>query len=145
MSFLLDAAGYKNFTKLYPYKLPSKWVISSWFSYKTIFLVTSTVFKEFRQHGIPYLFFTSVHSVCGTELVKIPQNHTEFRGAEVRLVPRNIAKFCLSNFDFLQKNLTSDFNTKKTSFLYEFIAYILHTEFRTKNSTEFRGSKVTFA
>jgi hypothetical protein len=50
------------------------------------------VFTEFREHGILYLFFTSVHSVCGTELAKIPQNYTEFRVVKFRIVPRNSAE-----------------------------------------------------
>jgi hypothetical protein len=58
-------------------------------------LVRPSVFTEFRQHGIPYVFFTSVHSVGGTELVKIPRNYTEFRVADVRIVPQNFAKFSL--------------------------------------------------
>jgi hypothetical protein len=42
----------------------------------------SRVFTEFRQHGIPYIFGTSLYSVCYTELSKIPRNYTEFRVTE---------------------------------------------------------------
>jgi hypothetical protein len=38
-------------------------------------------------------FFTSVHSVCYTELPKIPRNYTEFRVTECCLIPRNSAEF----------------------------------------------------
>jgi hypothetical protein len=54
------------------------------------------VSTEFRQHGIPNVFFTSVHSVCYTELPKIPRNYTEFRSrnaAEFRGIPRNSVMF----------------------------------------------------
>jgi hypothetical protein len=47
------------------------------------------VFTEFRQHGITYLVFSSVHSVSGTELAKIPRKYTEFRVAEFHVLPRN--------------------------------------------------------
>jgi hypothetical protein len=36
----------------------------------------------------PVHFFTSVHSICGTELAKIPRNYTEFRVAELHIVPQ---------------------------------------------------------
>jgi hypothetical protein len=51
------------------------------------------VLTEFRQREIMFLFFTSVYSVCGTELANIPQNYSEFSVAEFRIVPRNFAKF----------------------------------------------------
>ncbi len=47
------------------------------------------VFTEFRRHGIPYVFCTSVYSVFYPELHKIPRNHTEFRVTELYKIPRN--------------------------------------------------------
>jgi hypothetical protein len=51
------------------------------------------VSTEFRQHGIPYIFVTSVYSVCYTELLKIPRNYTEFRVTECSRIPRNSVRF----------------------------------------------------
>jgi hypothetical protein len=51
------------------------------------------VSTEFRQHGIPYIFFTSVYSVCHTEVPKIPRNYTEFRVTECGRIPQNSAEF----------------------------------------------------
>jgi hypothetical protein len=62
---------------------------------KTCSLVISRVSTEFRQHGIPYIFVTSVYSVCHTELPKIPRNYTEFRVTECSRIPRNSAEFAL--------------------------------------------------
>jgi hypothetical protein len=49
----------------------------------------SRVSTEFRQHGIPYIFITSVYSVCHTELPKIPRNYTELSTLNFCRIPRN--------------------------------------------------------
>jgi hypothetical protein len=41
-------------------------------------LLFCRVLTEFRVDGIPYTVFTSVYSVCYTELSKIPRNYKEF-------------------------------------------------------------------
>jgi hypothetical protein len=42
------------------------------------------VSTEFRRHGIPSVFFTSVYSVFRVELAKIP---AEFRRIPLRIIP----------------------------------------------------------
>ncbi len=48
------------------------------------------VSTEFRRHGIPSVFLTSVYSVFRAELVKIP---AEFRRIPCRIIPWNSAEF----------------------------------------------------
>jgi hypothetical protein len=62
-----------------------------------------TIFRNIGQHtddhGIPVStrnsvhFFTSVYSICCTELANIPRNCTEFCVPEFRIVKRNSDKF----------------------------------------------------
>ncbi len=48
------------------------------------------VSTEFRRHGIPSVFFTSVYSVFRTELAAIP---AEFRRIPCHIIPWNSAEF----------------------------------------------------
>jgi hypothetical protein len=57
-------------------------------------LLRNRVSTEFRQHGIPYIFVTSV---CHTELPKIPRNYTEFCVTECGRIPRNFALYGISH------------------------------------------------
>jgi hypothetical protein len=69
-------------------------------------LYRTRVSTEFRQHGIPYIFVTSVYSVCHTELPKIPRNYTEFRVTECCRIPRNFALHGISH-DWVVTNRSS--------------------------------------
>jgi hypothetical protein len=55
-------------------------------------------------------FFTSVHSVHGTEWAKIPRKYTEFRVVDLHVlyfrgITRKFAKFCLHNLKFFKKDM----------------------------------------
>ncbi len=57
---------------------------------KRVYRLEIRVSTEFRRHGIPSVFFTSVYSVFRAELAKLP---AEFRRIPCRVIPRNSAEF----------------------------------------------------
>jgi hypothetical protein len=61
------------------------------------------MFNEFRRYGIPYVFFTSVYSVCCTKLAKIPRNYMKFSVAEFCIVPRNSTNIGYATLNFFKK------------------------------------------
>jgi hypothetical protein len=71
------------------------------------------VSTEFRQHGIPYIFFTSVYSVCHTELPKIPRNSVSRNAAEFRRIPRNFDLHGISH-ELVVTNRSSKKAVKRT-------------------------------
>ena len=50
-------------------------------------LLTNRVSTEFRRHGIPSVFFTSVYSVFRAELAAIPAEFRRFCDAEFHGIP----------------------------------------------------------
>jgi hypothetical protein len=58
-----------------------------------IYTAKVRVSTEFRQHGIPYIFVTSVYSVCHRELPKIPRNYAELYGIPCHGMRPNSAEF----------------------------------------------------
>ncbi len=57
---------------------------------RDVLSITVRVSTEFRRHGIPSVFFTSVYSVFRAELAKIP---AEFRRIPCHIIPWNSAEF----------------------------------------------------
>jgi hypothetical protein len=90
-------------TPIYSLSITAYYVYSSVMQFRLREGNVIRVFTEIRRHGIPYLLFTPVHSVYGTELAKILRKYTEFRVAEFCTVARKFAKFRLCNCEFFLK------------------------------------------